>query len=52
MRNPTFYSFYRSMQLYRETLGKDDLLLLRPDGELFKYFNPKPSTGSGSASSP
>jgi len=51
-RNPTFYSFYRSMQLYQETLGKDDLLLLRPDGELFKYFNPKPSTGSGSTSSP
>lgn len=49
-RNPTFYSFYRSMQLYREALGKDDLLLLRPDGELFKYFNPKPSAGAGSAS--
>jgi len=42
-RNPTFYSFYRSMQLYRDALGSDDLLLLRPDGELFKYFNPRPS---------
>ncbi|MES1926772.1 protease modulator HflC [Salinisphaera sp. T31B1] len=51
-RNPTFYSFYRSMQLYREALGNDDLLVLQPDGELFKYFNPKPGSGSGSASSP
>lgn len=42
-KNATFYSFYRSMQLYRDALGSDDLLLLRPDGELFKYFNPKPS---------
>lgn len=42
-KNPTFYSFYRSMQLYRDALGSDDLLLLRPDGELFKFFNPKPS---------
>ncbi|GAB3679194.1 protease modulator HflC [Salinisphaera aquimarina] len=48
-RNPTFYSFYRSMQLYRDALGSDDLLMLRPDGELFKYFNPKPSGSSGSA---
>lgn len=46
--NPTFYSFYRSLQLYRDSLGSDDLLLLRPDGELFKYFNPKPAGDSAS----
>jgi len=45
-RNATFYSFYRSLQLYRESLGDDDLLLLQPDGELFKYFNPKPSNSA------
>lgn len=39
--NPTFYSFYRSLQLYRESLGSDDLLLLNPGGELFQYFNPQ-----------
>ncbi len=38
--NPTFYSFYRSLELYREAIGSDDLLLLQPDGELFRYFNP------------
>jgi membrane protease subunit HflC len=47
-QNPTFYSFHRSLQLYRDALGDDDLLLLRPDGELFKYFNPKPSADSSS----
>ena len=41
--NPTFYRFYRSLQLYRESLGSDDLMLLRPDGELFRYFNPSAS---------
>lgn len=45
-QNRTFYSFYRSLQLYRDALGSDDLLLLRPDGELFQYFNPKPSGNS------
>lgn len=42
-QNPTFYSFYRSLELYRNSLGSDDLLLLRPQGELFQYFNPKAS---------
>ncbi len=39
--NPTFYSFYRSLELYRKAIGADDLLLLRPDGALFQYFNPE-----------
>ncbi|ERJ18982.1 HflC protein [Salinisphaera shabanensis T35B1] len=47
--NPTFYSFYRSLQLYRDALGSDDLMLLRPDGQLFRYFNP---SASNAASSP
>ena len=42
-QNPTFYSFYRSLELYRNSLGSDDLLLLRPQGELFRYFNPQAS---------
>ena len=38
-RNPEFYAFYRSMQAYRESLGKDnDVLVLAPDGEFFKYL--------------
>jgi len=38
-RNPEFYSFYRSLQAYERTLGKDgDLLVISPDGEFFKYL--------------
>jgi membrane protease subunit HflC len=38
-KNPEFYSFYRSMQAYDRSLGKDtDLLVVSPDGEFFKYL--------------
>lgn len=38
-RNPEFYAFYRSMQAYERSLGKDgDLLVVTPDGEFFKYL--------------
>jgi membrane protease subunit HflC len=38
-RNPEFYAFYRSLQAYERSLGKDgDLLLVTPDGEFFKYL--------------
>lgn len=38
--NSEFYSFYRSMELYRQSVGKEDILVLEPEGELFRYFNP------------
>lgn len=38
-RNPEFYAFYRSLQAYERSLGKDgDLLVVTPDGEFFKYL--------------
>lgn len=38
-RNPEFYAFYRSMQAYRKSLGKQgDILVVAPDGEFFKYL--------------
>jgi len=38
-RNAEFYSFYRSMQAYRRSLGKQgDVLVLEPDSEFFKYM--------------
>ena len=38
-KNPEFYAFYRSLQAYERSLGKDgDLLVLAPDGEFFKYL--------------
>jgi membrane protease subunit HflC len=39
-RDPEFYAFYRSLNAYRQTFkGGNDLLLLQPDSEFFKYFN-------------
>ncbi|MGH8284291.1 MAG: protease modulator HflC, partial [Steroidobacteraceae bacterium] len=44
-RNPEFYSFYRSLQAYERSLGRDgDLLVVTPDGEFFRYLKtPGPS---------
>jgi membrane protease subunit HflC len=37
--NPEFYSFYRSMRAYRESLGvEQDVLVLSPDSDFFKYL--------------
>jgi membrane protease subunit HflC len=36
---PEFYAFYRSLQAYERSLGKDgDVLVLSPEGEFFKYL--------------
>lgn len=37
-----FYQFYRSLNIYRRAFsGSDSVMVLQPEGELFKYFNPK-----------
>jgi modulator of FtsH protease HflC len=47
-KNPEFFSFYRSLQAYERSIGKDgDLLVLTPDGEFFRYL--KESSPAGSA---
>jgi modulator of FtsH protease HflC len=38
-RNPEFFSFHRSLQSYRESIGTEsDVLVIAPDGEFFKYL--------------
>jgi membrane protease subunit HflC len=38
-RNAEFYSFYRSLQAYDQSLGTDnDVLVIGPDSEFFKYL--------------
>jgi membrane protease subunit HflC len=38
-RNPEFYSFYRSMEAYRQGMRtKGDVMVLDPSSEFFKYF--------------
>ena len=38
-RNAEFFSFYRSLQAYRESFeASDQVMVLEPDSEFFKYF--------------
>ena len=37
--DPEFYRFYRSLMAYRESIrGKQDVLVIEPDSEFFRYF--------------
>ncbi|OED37346.1 HflC protein [Chromatiales bacterium (ex Bugula neritina AB1)] len=39
-KDPEFYALYRSLNAYKTTFsGKNDVLLIKPDSEFFKYFN-------------
>jgi membrane protease subunit HflC len=39
-KNANFYALYRSLQAYQHVFSnKDDILLLKPDSQFFKYFN-------------
>lgn len=43
--DPQFYAFYRSMEAYQHSFNnKSDMLVVRPEGKFFSYFN-----GSNSA---
>jgi len=38
-KDPEFYAFYRSLDAYRSSFAnQDDLLVMQPDSEFFKYF--------------
>ncbi|MGL5985448.1 MAG: protease modulator HflC, partial [Burkholderiales bacterium] len=38
-QNPEFYTFYRSLEAYRQTFrNKSDVLVLEPNSEFFKYM--------------
>ena len=39
-KNEEFYSLYRSLNAYRGVFGsRDDMLILQPDSDFFRYFN-------------
>lgn len=41
-KNTEFYSFFRRMQAYRRSLGSEnDILLITPEGDFFKYLSNK-----------
>lgn len=38
-KNPEFYAFLRSLDAYKKSFsGKDDVLVIKPDSEFFKYL--------------
>lgn len=39
-KDPEFYSFYRSIDAYRQAIGETgDILVIEPDNEFFRYLN-------------
>jgi modulator of FtsH protease HflC len=48
-KNPEFFSFYRSLDAYRQSLrNKSDVMVLDPSSDFFKYFR-NPGRGKSSA---
>lgn len=46
-QNAEFYSFYRSMQAYRQSLGREqDVLVLDPSSEFFQFLLQERGTGT------
>jgi len=37
-KDPDFYSFLRTLEIYKESIGKDTSLILSTDSEFLKYF--------------
>jgi membrane protease subunit HflC len=49
-KDPEFYSFYRSLEAYRETFkNNNDMLVIRPDDAFFKYFRKSQGNGANNA---
>jgi membrane protease subunit HflC len=47
-QNPEFFSFYRSMEAYRSSFrGKNDLLLLEPSSDFFRYLRDSQGRSTG-----
>ena len=39
-KSPQFYEFYKSLEAYKNSFkDKEDVLILKPEGDFFKYFN-------------
>ncbi len=52
-RDPEFFSFVRTLQAYRDSLGQQDTtLVLSPDGDFFRYFDDLTGGGIGLSAGP
>jgi len=46
-KDKDFYAFYRSMQAYREAIGRDqDVLVLKPDSDFFQFLQKQVGTAA------
>lgn len=45
-QNPEFASFYRSLEAYRTTFRRNDVMVLDPSSDFFKYLR-NPNVGAG-----
>jgi membrane protease subunit HflC len=43
-QDPEFYSFFRTMEAYRSSMGSGTTMVLSPNSEFFKYFNQLPGS--------
>jgi membrane protease subunit HflC len=48
-RDPQFYSFYRSLQAYRQSIGEGTTLVLTPESEFFRFFRDMQGTSAPAA---
>ena len=54
-QDPEFFAFTRSLEAYRSSFaGKQDMIVVKPDGEFFRYLNQSSdeSEGEGQAAAP
>lgn len=49
-RDPQFYQFYASLQAYRKTFHENDVIVVDPDSEFFRFM--RSPTGGAAASAP
>ena len=47
--DPEFYSFVRSLEAYRKTIGEHTTLVMSPDAEFFRFFQGSGVVGNGRA---
>lgn len=51
-RDPEFFSFYRSMQAYEQSMKSDTRMVLSPDNDFFRYFLDPAARGKDQARLP
>lgn len=51
-RDPQFYSFYRSLQAYRTSMGDGTTLVMTPEADFFRFFRDMTGTTTGAPTRP